>query len=82
MADTEKKSTSSREGYKGDAERGSDSVDLNKNIAARSVYFCCHRGRVLATYSFLVQDKEPPGRCPKDSALERCRTVREGERYD
>ena len=83
MADTEKKSASSREvPYKGDAERGSDSVDLNKNITARSAYFYCHRGRVLATYSFLVQDKEPPDWYPEDSALERCRAVREGERHD
>jgi hypothetical protein len=55
MADTEKKSTSSREGYKGDAERANNSsVDLNKNVTARSVCPRCRRGCVVATYSPLV----------------------------
>ncbi|KAF9653442.1 hypothetical protein BDM02DRAFT_3182955 [Thelephora ganbajun] len=34
MADTEKKSTSSHEEYKGDTEKGSD-IDLNKNISVK-----------------------------------------------
>lgn len=51
MADIENRSTSSREE---DPEKASDSVDLNKNITAKSVCPGYRRVRVLATYSFFV----------------------------
>ena len=51
MTDTEKKSASSHEEYRGDSEKGAH-VDLNANISARSVYLRCCRDRVvLVPYS-------------------------------
>ena len=51
MTDTEKKSASSHEEYRGDSERGAH-VNLNANVSARSVYSRCYPDRVLVPYSF------------------------------
>jgi len=70
MTDTEKKSASSHEEYRGDSEKGAN-VSPKANISARSVYPRCCRGLVLVPYLLfpLGRIKNPLSGIPKAQLL-------------